>query len=100
MVWGCFSASGVGELDMTMNAQCYVNLLEKNLAPNVSKLKLPRHWIFQQDNDPKHTSLLAKEWLQQNTPTMLDNRILITLKIVGIIWTARSEKEILQAKKH
>lgn len=76
MVWGCFSASGVGELDFidtTMNAQYYVKLLEKNLAPSVSKLNLPGHWIFQQDNDPKHTSRLAKEWLQQNTPNMLDH---------------------------
>ena len=76
MVWGCFSASVVEELDFidtTINAQCYVNLLEQNLAPSVSKFNLPGHCICQHDNDPKLTFFV-------------------------IIWTARSEKEILQAK--
>lgn len=74
MVWGCFAASGVGELDFietTMNAQGYVQILEKNVPLSVAKLDLPGHWIFQQDNDPKHTSRLAKEWLNAQTPNKL-----------------------------
>lgn len=25
--------------------------------------KIPRGWMFQQDNDPKHTSKMVKNWL-------------------------------------
>ncbi|KAI4895497.1 hypothetical protein NFI96_029570, partial [Prochilodus magdalenae] len=43
MLWGCFSAKGTGHLD----------------------LKLGRHFIFQQDNDPKHTAKKTKAWFER-----------------------------------
>uniref|UniRef100_A0A034WTK7 Transposable element Tcb2 transposase n=1 Tax=Bactrocera dorsalis TaxID=27457 RepID=A0A034WTK7_BACDO len=74
MVWGCFSAAGVGELDFietTMNAKGYIGILKKNLAPSIAALGLPAEWIFQQDNDPKHKSNLAREFLLYNTKKQL-----------------------------
>lgn len=76
MVWGCMAASGVGNLEFiesTMNKYDYLNILKQHLAPSVEKLGLPRVWTFQQDNDPKHTSYLAREWLLYKTPKQLDH---------------------------
>ena len=30
------------------------------------KLKLGREWVFQMDNDPKHTSKVVTKWLNLN----------------------------------
>lgn len=76
MVWGCMAASGVGNLvfiESTMNKIDYLNILKENVAPSVEKLGLPSNWVFQQDNDPKHTSLIVKEWLLYRTPKTLDH---------------------------
>ena len=34
----------------------YVDILKQHLKTSVRKLKLGRKWVFQMDNDPKHTS--------------------------------------------
>ena len=33
---------------------------------------LRNNWRLQQDNDPKHTSRVAKEFLQENVPSVMD----------------------------
>lgn len=69
MLWGCFSASGTGNLvkvEGIMNKEKYVDILKENLKQSAVKLGLSRRFIFQHDNDPKHTSLLVKNYLQTN----------------------------------
>ncbi len=60
MFWGCFAASGTGCLDCVnriMKSDDYKIILERNVVASVRKLRLhQRSWVFQQDNDPKHTS--------------------------------------------
>lgn len=59
MLWGCMCASGVGslaEIKGKMDALKYLVLLQENLLPSAQKLGLVGNFIFQQDNDPKHTS--------------------------------------------
>ncbi|KAH8288665.1 hypothetical protein KR054_007468, partial [Drosophila jambulina] len=60
LVWGCMSARGVGNLifiDGIMNAEMYLNILKENLHSSATKMGLERdNFIFQQDNDPKHTA--------------------------------------------
>lgn len=76
MVWGCMAASGVGNLvfiESTMKKEDYLSILRHNVAPSVEKLCLAENWIFQQDNDPKHSSKLVKEWLLYRTPKTLDH---------------------------
>ena len=67
MLWGCFSAAGPGRLvkiEGRMNAAKYTEILGDNLIQSARELRLGRRFIFQQDNDPKHTAkatLVKKE---------------------------------------
>lgn len=72
MVWGCFSYYGVGELtfiDVKMDAPYYCNMLSSSLFNSVRKMGLSEY-IFVQDNDPKHTSKLAKSFFVDNNITV------------------------------
>ena len=76
MVWGYLGWEGVGrlaEVEGKMNAEQYVDILENNLLPSMEESGFSlEDVIFQQDNDPKHTSKRAKEWMEDNNITLLD----------------------------
>ncbi|KAK6297049.1 hypothetical protein J4Q44_G00331910 [Coregonus suidteri] len=66
ILWGCFSAKGTGRLhriEGRMDGAMYREILANNLIPSVRALKMGRGWVFQHDNDPKHTARATKEWL-------------------------------------
>uniref|UniRef100_A0AAR2KC71 Tc1-like transposase DDE domain-containing protein n=1 Tax=Pygocentrus nattereri TaxID=42514 RepID=A0AAR2KC71_PYGNA len=68
MLWGCFSAKGPGRLVRVherMNGAMYCEILRANLHPSARALKMKRGWVFQHDNDPKHTARATKEWLRK-----------------------------------
>ncbi|KAK3558597.1 hypothetical protein QTP86_021668, partial [Hemibagrus guttatus] len=68
MLWGCFSAKGPGRLIRVkerMNGAMYREILSKNLLPSARALKMKHGWVFQHDNDPKHTARAMKEWLRK-----------------------------------
>lgn len=68
MVWGCFTASGVGpivRITGRMDSHIYTKILEDNLLP-FAKDQMPADYIFQQDNDPKHKSCFTKTWFELN----------------------------------
>ncbi|KAI4888813.1 hypothetical protein NFI96_005447 [Prochilodus magdalenae] len=69
MFWGCFAACGTGLLDRVhgiMKSEDYQQILQHNVGPSVRKLGLPqRSWVFQQDNDPKHTSKSTRKWFER-----------------------------------
>jgi hypothetical protein len=55
---GCMGYAGVGELAIVegiMIDNGYVNILLGNLKKNVRKLRIQDSYLFQQDNDPKHS---------------------------------------------
>jgi hypothetical protein len=64
MVWSCFTAKGVEyitRIDGGLNAELYVNILQDELMETLNEYGYKKEDIvFQQDNDPKHTSRLAK----------------------------------------
>jgi transposase len=71
--WGGFCARGKTSLFCfreIMNGPFYVDILRKHL-PEIKRM-LKRNWRFQQDNDPKHTSRVAKEFLNKNFPEVID----------------------------
>lgn len=67
MVWGCFSYEGLGELfkiDGIMRKEHYHNILQRVAIPCGIGL-IGYGFDFQQDNDPKHTSLLCRNYLEK-----------------------------------
>ena len=70
MMWGCFGWDGVGyatKIDGKMDAELYVSILEDDLQDSLDWWgKTIPDIEFQQDNDPKHTSKLAKEWFKNH----------------------------------
>jgi len=65
MVWGCFAGDTVSDLFLiqgTLNQHGYHSILQRYAIP--SGLRLVGHpFVFQQDNNPKHTSRLCKGYL-------------------------------------
>ncbi|ORD95379.1 TCB1 [Hepatospora eriocheir] len=67
MVWGCISCAGVGRIvfiEETMTAAVYKQLLANNLRQSACEMGL-EEFILMQDNDPKHTSRLVSNWLDE-----------------------------------
>ncbi|CDQ82348.1 unnamed protein product [Oncorhynchus mykiss] len=75
ILWGCFSAKGTGRLHLIegrMDGAMYREILANNLLPSVRALKMGRGWVFQHDNDPKHTARATKEWLRKKHLKVLE----------------------------
>src|SRR6266850_834355 len=76
MVWGCMGWNGVGhlaEVEGKMDADQYVSILEDHMLPSLNECVISEEEvIFQQDNDPKHTSKKAKKWMEDHNITLLD----------------------------
>lgn len=74
MAWGSFSYAGVGPIHQiigTMDQRVYVDIMSSVMLPYAS-WNMPAKWVFQQDNDPKHTSKSAKEWFRVNGVEVMD----------------------------
>lgn len=76
MVWGCMGWEGVGDMvyvEGRMDADQYVDILDNGLLSSVEKFGMDvEDIIFQQDNDPKHTSKKAKQWFQDRGIQLLE----------------------------
>ena len=66
IVWGCFSLDGVGDLrkiDGIMRKEHYRDILETSAIPSGLRL-IGDDFILMHDNDPKHTALLCRNYLE------------------------------------
>jgi hypothetical protein len=73
-VWGCFNGSGVGNFYLVpgiMDRFEYLNILRTQLRPSIDKLAPHGNFIFQHDNDPKHTAIVVKSYIRDNQITTL-----------------------------
>lgn len=75
-VWGCFCSKGFGKVYIfkeNLTAAGMVKIYNRALLPSITMFGFDKDngWLFQEDNDPKHTSNLAKEWkLKKNIPKL------------------------------
>lgn len=76
MIWGCITAYGVGYLsriDGGLDADLYCQILQDDLIKTMDYYKMKKEiTIFQQDNDPKHTSRKAKTVLEELNINVLE----------------------------
>jgi transposase len=74
MVWECFAWHGVGRLyrvEGIMEQKQYQNILKNEMLTSARQLFPDNNFIFQQDNDPKHTSNLCKNYLATKRTNVL-----------------------------
>lgn len=76
MIWGCMTWAGKLQLiNGTMDAKQYTEILETCLLPTLDTMSIMPDFptreslIFQQDNDPKHTARLTKNWFNNKNIT-------------------------------
>ena len=48
-----------------MDGAMYCKTFDEKLHPSAKTLKMGHGWVFQHDNDPKHTAKATKEWLKK-----------------------------------
>ncbi|HYN44572.1 MAG TPA: IS630 family transposase [Candidatus Limnocylindrales bacterium] len=69
MIWGCITYEGVGiacKIDDILDAELYSEILRHELMDTIDYYQMDcADTIFQQDNDPKHTSQKAQDALDE-----------------------------------
>jgi len=55
-----------------MDAAMYHKILDENLLPSARTLKMGCGWVFQHDNNPKHTIQATKGWLKKQHIKVLE----------------------------
>jgi transposase len=76
-VWGCFSSRGFGRIicfKENLDAKLMCDIYKRALLPTARDQFGPEStsWKLQEDNDPKHTSKLAKKWRAENGVQKID----------------------------
>jgi hypothetical protein len=76
-VWGCFSSHGFGRVvcfPQNLNAQFMCAIYKRGLLPTARKQfgLESTSWKLQKDNDPKHTSTLARQWRENKGVQKID----------------------------
>jgi len=75
MVWGGISIKGLigyHSIRNIMDGPYFVRILQDHLIPN-AKNQFGRRWRLQMDNDPKHRSRVAQDFLSRETPEVMEN---------------------------
>ena len=73
-IWEAVSIKGVvgyRTFRTNLNGIHFVDILKHHLLPGAT-IQFKRRWRLQQDNDPKHTSGVAKEFIKNKIPELLE----------------------------
>ena len=74
-VWGCFSAQATGDLHLVqgnLEQRQFHSILVHHMRPSADRIFGDSPWIFQQDNDPKHTAKINQQYLANKKIKVLD----------------------------
>ena len=74
MVWGAIRAKSkisCHTFMSNMDVLFYIKILQNHLLP-AARQQYAIQWRFQQNNDPKHRSKVAKEFLDREVPKTID----------------------------
>lgn len=83
MLWGCFAGNSAGDIHRVtgiLNQNGYHSILQRHAIPSGTRL-IGDNFVLMQDNDPKHTSKLCKNYLQKK----MDEK-----KLTVMEWPAQS----------
>jgi hypothetical protein len=76
MVWGCLTSKGMGyicHIHGSLDSELYRQILHDEFMATLNYYNMAvEKVIFQQDNDPKHTAKLTKQWFINNNIKILD----------------------------
>ena len=80
MVWSCMSWNGPGyiaRIDKTMDSELYIQILREDLQMSVEEWGIAKEeFVYQHDNDPKHTAKVTQAYLEQIHMTEREGRLL------------------------
>jgi transposase len=75
MIWGCMTWHGPGfisKIDGGLDAKLYVEIIDECIPQTVEHYSINKsEMIFQQDNDPKHTSKIAVKYFDEKKMNIL-----------------------------
>jgi transposase len=75
MVWGCFSWYGCGSLVFIrerMTQYVYVDIINDHIMTDAMNMGISDDFIFQQDNDPKHTAKYTQSYFAEVMLVLLE----------------------------
>ena len=76
MIWGCMTWTGVGNItsiEGTMDSETSRDILKAELLDTYKWQELdPEEYVFQQDNDSKHSSYLLQDWFAEQEFEVMD----------------------------
>lgn len=76
MIWGCMTADGPGnmcKIEGIMDQHLYKSILQEDFLETVDWYGLElKNIIFQQDNDSKHKSKIVRDWLVEQSFSILE----------------------------